>query len=59
MAAMSNNAIIIITIEAHSVDNIASYNALYYHCNCYYHNEISTSVHSTTPHRSMFDMQSL
>ena len=56
---MSNSAIIIITIEAHSVDNYASFNALYYHCNCYYHSKISTSVHSTTPHRSMFDMQSL
>ena len=56
---MSNNAIIIITIEAYSVDNFASYNALYYHYNCYYHNKTSTSVHSTTPQRSMFDMQSL
>ena len=56
---MSNNAIIIITIEARSVDNFASYNALYHHCHCYSYNKISTSVHSTTPHKSMFDMQSL
>ena len=56
---MSNNDIIIITTEAHSVDNFACYDALYHHCHCYYHNKISASVHSTTPHRSMFDMQSL